>query len=253
MKAPSKKTIFCLLFSSILLLALSTPLLMYFSHDVAVLNTQWPHKVLEKDLSAHYLIKQTRPKMWIPLKEMSTFAKWSIILSEDWAFYQHEGIDVEQIKTAFSEMITDKRYRGASTITQQMVKNVFLSSERTLWRKIHEMILSYKVEKTMTKQKILEVYLNVIEFGPAIYGIGEASQHYFKKHPSGLTPKEGAFLAMLLPSPKRYYESYRKRKLTAFARSRIDSILSKLRMKKVITQERYDLEKQGRLAWEQYY
>lgn len=92
-----------------------------------------------------------------------------------------------------------------------MVKNVFLSSERTISRKIHELILTHKVEQVLTKDKILEVYLNCIEFGPNIYGIREASYHYFKKHPSALNPREAAFLAMLLPSPKGYYISFKRK------------------------------------------
>jgi monofunctional biosynthetic peptidoglycan transglycosylase len=181
---------------------------------------------------------------------MSKFARWSIILSEDWSFYDHQGVDVEQIKVALNEMVEDKKFRGASTITQQMVKNVFLSDERTLWRKIHEVILAYKVEKNLSKNKILEIYLNVIEFGPGIYGIKEAARHYFKKHPSEITPREGAFLAMLLPSPKRYYVSFRKKELTRFAKARVRAILEKMRMGKIITQDEYLAQSVSKLSWE---
>ena len=147
-------------------------------------------------------------------------------------------------------MVEVKRFRGASTITQQMVKNVFLSEDRTIWRKVHEIILAQKVERVLSKRKILETYLNVIEFGPGIFGIRNASYHYFKKHPSSLIPKEAAFLAMLLPSPRRYYISFKNRKLTKFASARIDAILIKMRMGKILTPEQYQVQKISRFSWE---
>lgn len=233
----------------VLLLFILVPGHMYFSHDVSQLNSLYPHLIRNK-MGVRVDLNQNKPKNWIELKKMSKFARWSIILSEDWSFYDHQGIDVEQIKVALNEMVEDKKFRGASTITQQMVKNVFLSDERTLWRKIHEVILAYKVEKNLSKNKILEVYLNVIEFGPGIYGIKEAARHYFKKHPSEITPREGAFLAMLLPSPKRYYVSFKRKVLTRFAKARVRAILEKMRMGKIITQDEYVAESVSKLSWE---
>jgi monofunctional biosynthetic peptidoglycan transglycosylase len=222
---------------------------MYFSHDVEKLNTSYPHlKIENKEVKIEF--KNSIPKNWIPLKKISKYARWAIIFSEDWSFYNHEGIDLEQIKVALNDMVEEKKFRGASTITQQMVKNVFLTDDRTLWRKIHEVILAQKVEKAISKERILESYLNVIEFGPGIYGIKQASRHYFKKHPSEITPREGAFLAMLLPSPKRYYLSFRRKELTRFARARVRSILEKMRMGKIITPEQYVLESQTKFNWE---
>lgn len=236
------------LYLSIFLLLLS-PLYMYFSHDVAELKSAYPHLVKDKE-SVSYELRKKKPKNWVRLKLISRYAKWAIILSEDWSFYHHEGIDIQQIKVALSEMVSDGRFRGASTITQQMVKNIFLTEDRTIWRKIHEMILAQKVERVLSKDKILEIYLNCIEFGPGIYGIRRASYHYFRKHPSALDPKEAAFLAMLLPSPKRYYVSYKKKKLTPFARKRIHAILEKMRMGKILSVDQVKLQKNKKLAWE---
>jgi monofunctional biosynthetic peptidoglycan transglycosylase len=148
-------------------------------------------------------------------------------------------------------MVKGDRFRGASTISQQMVKNVYLSESRTPWRKIHEIILTHKVEEALSKDRILEVYLNSIEFGPAIYGIKEASYHYFKKHPSELSPREGAFIAMLLPSPKKYYVSFKKKSLTKFAQGRIKAILRKMKMAKIISEERMQTELVTPFSWEQ--
>ena len=216
-------------------LILLSPLYMYFSHDVYELSSGYP---------------QSHKKDWVSLKQISKYGIWSIVLSEDWGFYQHEGIDLKQIKVALGEMVEGDRFRGASTITQQMVKNVYLTEDRTLWRKLHEIILAQKVEKVLHKNRILEIYLNVIEFGPEIIGIKKASYHYFKKHPSELNPREAAFLAMLLPSPKRYYISFKNRKLTPFAVERVNDILVKMRMGKILTPSEYLMWKSYKFKWE---
>lgn len=249
MKAHTKHRLLKILLTGAALLVLFSPLYMYFSHDVEALNRLYPHNIASAE-DPVYKLKQGRPKGWVRINEISKSAKGAIVISEDWAFYQHQGIDVNQLKTALQEILTFERFRGASTITQQMVKNVFLSSDRTISRKIHELILTHKVEQVLTKDKILEVYLNCIEFGPGIYGIREASYHYFKKHPSALTPRESAFLAMLLPSPKGYYVSFKNKKLTPFATKRIRVILSKMRMGKIIGPERFNTEVTRKFSWE---
>jgi monofunctional biosynthetic peptidoglycan transglycosylase len=222
---------------------------MYFSEDTEKLKSEYPH--LEMDnRDPYFVIKASRPLSWVNLGQISSFARGAIVLSEDWGFFEHNGIDVDQIKVAVQEMIEGHRFRGASTITQQMIKNLYLSNSRTILRKLHEIILAQKVERVLSKNKILEIYLNIIEFGPGIYGIKAACYHYFKKNPSSIDPREGAFLAMLLPSPKRYYLSYKKRKLTTFARKRINAILEKMRMGKVINSSQSREYKLSRLSWE---
>lgn len=250
MKAPQSKTIILSALYICIVAALLSPLFMYFSHDVEILKTHYPHIIEQKNADPHYEMKKNRPKYWVGLKEISKYAKWAIVISEDWGFFQHQGIDLNQVKAALNEMMEEQKFRGASTISQQMVKNIFLSQERTLLRKIHEIILTQKVERALTKNLILEVYLNSIEFGPGIYGIKEASAHYFKKSPRDLTAREGAFLAMLLPSPKRYYLSFRKKKLTPFARERVNGILAKMRMAKIISAEEYQQERAQVFSWE---
>lgn len=227
------------------------PVYMYYSHDVTVLKELYPHNIEKKEYFPVYQFRKGAPKQWTKLKHISTYAKWAIVLSEDWGFYQHTGIDLVQVKIALDEMFKNKRFRGASTITQQMVKNVFLSQDRTLWRKVHEIILAQKVEKTLSKDRILEAYLNCIEMGPGIFGINKASWHYFNKHPSALNAREAAFIAMLLPSPKRYYSSFKSKKLTKFASNRVNAILIKLRMAQVLSRENYELAKVTRYSWEQ--
>lgn len=227
-------------FTAVFLFLVFSPVYMYYSDDVSRLNTEWPHVVRPETPTdfADYELQPKAPAYWVRLSQISGYAKWAIILSEDWGFYEHHGVDFSELKKAVDESLRERRLvRGASTISQQVVKNVFLSSSRSLWRKVHEMILTHKMEKVVPKQRILEVYFNIVEFGPGIYGIRQASYHYFRKHPSALTPREGAFLAMLLPSPRRYYVSYRSRHLSAFARSRIRSVLTKLKWARIITDE----------------
>ncbi len=226
------------------------PLYMYFSQDVQKLKSHFPHRSMRPD-THRFAIMPGRPKGWVSFNQISPFARWAIILSEDWSFYQHDGVDVKQIKIALNDMIEEKKFRGASTITQQMVKNVYLSSDRTIWRKIHEMILSKKVENVLSKERILEIYLNVIEFGPGIYGIKKASNHYFQKSPNALNAREGAFLAMLLPGPKRFYISFRNKRLTSAARKRVQAILVKMRMGKVISPEQFEIQSVSKMNWEQ--
>lgn len=247
--APSLKTFISrFLYLSIFFLLL-TPLYMYFSHDVTELQKFYPHYKIAND-EVSYELRDERPKNWVKLKLISHYLKWAIILSEDWSFYHHGGIDIQQIKVALSEIFSEGRFRGASTITQQMVKNIFLTEDRTIWRKVHEMILAQKVERVLSKDKILEIYLNCIEFGPGIYGIHKASYHYFRKHPSALDPREAAFIAMLLPSPKKYYVSFRKKELTPFALKRINAILNKMRMGKVLSINQFEIQMSSKLAWE---
>ena len=237
----------------ILLIGLLSPLWMYYSHDVSRLNKEWPHVILpkEKGESADYEFKNKPPNYWVRLNQISSYAKWAVILSEDWGFYGHKGVDFDELKKAVDESMRERRMvRGASTISQQVVKNVFLSSNRSIIRKVHEIILTQKMEEQVSKQRILETYFNIVELGPNIYGIRQASYFYFRKHPSALNPREAAFIAMLLPSPKRYSMSFRNRQLTRFARSRIRAILLKLKWAKIINEEQRQMWNGARFSWE---
>lgn len=226
------------------------PFAVYFVYDVEKLRTHYPEFHLVKGEVDHYSFTKKKPNYWVNLQQISTFGKWAIVLSEDWAFYQHQGVDIEQLKIAINDSLTSGKVRGASTISQQMVKNIYLDHSRSFFRKIKELIITYKLEKFVNKQRILEIYLNSIEFGPGIWGIKNASFHYFNKHPSRINPREASFLAMMLPSPKRYYESFRKKKLTRFAEIRVKAILTKLKMGKIINEDEYYLNSVIRMNWE---
>ncbi|OPY13171.1 MAG: Penicillin-binding protein 1A [Syntrophus sp. PtaB.Bin138] len=149
-------------------------------------------------------------RYWTSSASIPPEMKWAVILAEDARFYKHEGIDVNAIKNAIRYDLEKKSFaRGASTITQQTAKNLFLSREKSLNRKIKEVILAYRMEEKLTKGRILELYLNVVELGPMVYGIGHGARYYFGKPASALTPRECAFLAAMLPGPRVAYNPYR--------------------------------------------
>jgi monofunctional biosynthetic peptidoglycan transglycosylase len=210
--------------------------------DVGELRTAYPHVIYnEKEKKSSIEIQKSKPASWTPLGAVSPLAVSAIVLSEDWAFYQHNGFDVDQIWDSFTTNLKKGKFaRGGSTITQQMVKNVYLTGEKSLGRKLQEAVLAVRVERHLGKKRILEIYLNVVEFGPGLYGIGPASRLYFQKPASELTAKEGAFLAMLLPSPKKYSVSFRKKALTPYARSTVRSILGKLAATGRISKEMFE-------------
>ena len=205
-------------------------LFQYESSRVATLKERYPAVHYRGQNEAPLItLEKTRPPGWVSLGGISRFAVDAIVVSEDWAFFQHKGYDPNQIREAIKEDWEDGRYaRGASTITQQVVRNVFLAKKKTLWRKAEELSLSVLLEKKTSKRRILEIYLNVAEWGEGVFGIRAASAYYFHKAPSGLTAKEGAFLAMLLPSPIRYGVSFRDRHLTDYAQDTVESILDKM-------------------------
>jgi len=174
-----------------------------------------------------------------------------MVVSEDWAFFEHNGADFLQIWRAFRDFATgSSRLRGASTITQQVAKNVFLSHERSVWRKVKEYFVGREIEEALSKNEILEIYLNIVEWGDGIVGIQQAAQRYFDKDASVLTPKEAAFLAYLLPSPVRYSRVFRDRELTRYSSKRISQVLLGMLQAHYITQEVYQIERRAKLSFE---
>lgn len=133
----------------------------------------------------------------------------AFISSEDVSFYSHSGIEIQALLGAFRKNLAAGRVAfGGSTITMQTAKNLFLSHERTFSRKVQELFLAWHLEKSLSKDRIMEIYLNIIEFGPGIYGIGHASRHFFDKDAQNLSLTEAAYLASTLPNPKLRYASF---------------------------------------------
>lgn len=158
----------------------------------------------------HPLVVGPKNRYWTSSGRIPSEMKWAVILAEDSNFYTHEGFDVKAIKNAIKYDLEKKSLkRGASTITQQTAKNLFLSREKSVTRKLKEIYLAYRMEQELTKGRIVELYLNVVELGPMVYGIGHGAQYYFGKPASSLTPRECAFLAAMLPGPRVAYNPYK--------------------------------------------
>ncbi|NVK48333.1 MAG: monofunctional biosynthetic peptidoglycan transglycosylase [Cyclobacteriaceae bacterium] len=143
-------------------------------------------------------------KNWVPAEEIAQVAFQAVYAAEDQNFLSHSGFDWEAMKTAWEENQKGRRVRGASTISQQTAKNVFLWPNRNYVRKVLEAYFTALIELIWGKERILEVYLNVIEMGPGIYGIEAASQKYFGKPAARLSKSEAALIAACLPNPRRW-------------------------------------------------
>lgn len=172
---------------------------------------------------------------YTPLASISPNMKNAVIASEDSAFWDHEGIDWTELKKSFETNIEKGRMaRGGSTITQQLAKNVYLSGDKSLLRKIREAVIAIRIERRYDKNLIVEKYLNVVEFDEGIYGVKQGAKHYFGVSPASLSIAQSAWLAFLLPNPKKYSASFHKNKLTPFAYRQMRTIIHRLwRFKKI--------------------
>lgn len=147
---------------------------------------------------------------WVPYARISNHLKRAIVAAEDGKFLDHEGFDWEAIQKAHEKNQRQKRtVVGGSTISQQLAKNLFLSGERSFWRKGQEAVITVMLESMMSKRRILEIYLNVIEWGDGVYGAEAAARHYFGVSAAQLGPHQAARLAAMVPSP-RYYDRNRQ-------------------------------------------
>lgn len=174
---------------------------------------------------------------WTPLAKIPEALQWAVIVAEDANFYTHDGIDVPAIEEALKYDLEKKRLaHGASTITQQLAKNLFLSRRKSLLRKVEEMVLARRLEKELSKGRILELYLNVVELGPLVYGVGEGARYLFHQPVAELNPAQCAFLAAILPGPRvAYNPALRPRKV----RRRAEHILRLLDGRGVLDAEGY--------------
>lgn len=209
----SAKIIFLILFFSIILDFSITTFRIYLLKFYNPTTTAFIQQDLEKCKSENDACSFQMD--WKPLKIISSSLQKAVLISEDDAFFEHEGIDTDAIQESIEINLKKKKIvRGGSTITQQLVKNLYLSSSKNPLRKIKEMLLALVMEKLLTKQRILEIYLNVIEWGNHVYGAEAASRFYFKKTASDLSVEECAYLAVIIPNPILYSKpGYSKRVL----------------------------------------
>ena len=177
---------------------------------------------------------------FIALRDVPQLFLRTLLLSEDAGFYGHHGIDLRELPTA---LLTDwsrgSAARGASTITQQLAKNLFLSREKQLGRKLQELVITFLLESALGKDRILEIYLNIIEWGPDLRGLRPAARSYFAREPRALTPAEMAFLVAIIPGPIKYQSSFAHGTPGPGLRLLIDQLLAKLRSVDAIGEEEY--------------
>ncbi|MGC9364235.1 MAG: transglycosylase domain-containing protein [Fidelibacterota bacterium] len=143
---------------------------------------------------------------WVGLRDVSRELLYTVVMAEDGEFFDHKGINYDMMINALGENIKQKKLVfGASTISQQVVKNLYVGDSKRLIRKLKEIVATRRMEKYFSKNEILELYLNVAEFGPDIYGVNAAAQYYYSKNPAEMNAAEAAFMALMLPSPRRYH------------------------------------------------
>jgi hypothetical protein len=182
-------------------------ILKYGQANLAKLNSEFTYRAIENGIPQRPIIVGITNPLFTPIEQISPYLQKCVLTSEDPSFFSHRGFINEAFKQSILKNIRTKKFsRGASTISMQLVKNVFLTREKTLSRKLEEILLVYILEnnRIASKERMLEVYFNVIEWGPNIYGIAEASQFYFNKKPSDLNLKECLFLAAIVPKPKKF-------------------------------------------------
>jgi hypothetical protein len=177
---------------------------------------------------------------FVPIAAVPPLFLDALLLSEDAGFYGHPGVDLAEIRAAWAENAQRGTARGGSTITQQLVKNLFLSREKSYGRKMEEAALALLVDAALPKRRILEIYVNVIEWGPGLYGLGPAARHYFGKAPAALTPKEIAFLVCLIPSPVRYHQAHTAGRAGPGMEQLMANLLAKLRSTGALGDEDYE-------------
>ncbi len=162
---------------------------------------------------------------WVSLSNISKHVRKAVLIAEDARFYNHAGIDWHEVGKSFeTNWEQGKIVRGGSTITQQLAKNLYLSTSRDPVRKFKELMIAWMLEATLSKKRILELYLNIIEWGRGIFGIESAAQRYFHKSSSQLTKEQAARLAAVIPSPLRYKPT----ELTPFLEKKKEVILQRM-------------------------
>jgi hypothetical protein len=184
------------------------------------------HRAIEPDETVFQMRTGPGTANWVAFADISPFMPAAVISHEDGAFYDHGGFAPWAIRDALVRNLQEGRYVvGASTISMQLAKNLYLQREKTIARKVQEVVLTWWLENALNKDEILELYLTVIEYGPSVYGLRHAAAYYFGREPIELSPAESAFLACMLPSPKNYHVSYERGALSRSMKSRMRRLL----------------------------
>lgn len=209
----------------------------YGEANLNKLNGEFIYRAVIKGVPQRPILVGAANPNYTPLNQISPYLRKSVLTTEDPSFFSHRGFINEAFKQSIVKNIRTKKFaRGGSTISMQLIKNAFLTREKTLSRKLEEILLVYIMEnnRIVSKERMLEVYFNIIEWGPNVYGIGEAATFYFEKSPSELTLNECLYLANIIPSPKKFmYQFNSEGNLKSFALNR-DRLLKNIMMRRGI-------------------
>lgn len=213
----------------------------YGEADLAKLNSVFTYRAIENGERQRPVIVGPQNPNFTPIENISPYLQKAVLTNEDPSFFRHKGFITEAFRQSIIKNIKTKKFaRGASTISMQLVKNVFLTREKTLSRKLEEILLVYILEnnRIASKERMLEVYFNVIEWGPNVYGIGEAASYYFQKQPSMLTLDECLFLASIVPRPKKFMWQFNNYgNLKPYAERHNDFIMNLMLRRGLLTSE----------------
>jgi len=209
----------------------------YGEANLNKLNGEFVYRAIINNVPQRPILVGAENPNYTPLNQISPYLQKCVLTSEDPSFFSHRGFINEAFKQSILKNIRTKKFsRGASTISMQLIKNVFLTREKTVSRKLEEILLVYILEnnRIASKERMLEVYFNIIEWGPNVYGIGEASQFYFQKKPADLTLKECLYLATIIPKPRKFMWQFdNEGKLKSFANQQ-QKFLSNLMLRRGI-------------------
>jgi monofunctional biosynthetic peptidoglycan transglycosylase len=239
-----KKIILCIFIGVPAALAVGMLLIYISLPDVGDLETNNPRSsalMLQrfreaKQSQRHLVIRH----QWVPFNRIPKLLKDTIRVTEDAAFYQHQGLDLNELKAAIKKNWQKGKYvRGASTISQQLAKNLYLTTDKSILRKIKEFFITRRLEKRLSKNRIFDLYLNVIEFGPGIFGVQAAAQHFFAKDVSQLDIEEMVRLTAVIPKPLKETPT----RNSSWIKWKAGWILDTLRRYKYIDQNEYQTVK----------
>ncbi len=207
-------------------------------------GSEFVHQAVTHDGQTREVVIGPTNPAFTPLDQVPPVLVSAVLLSEDSMFLTHQGFDFAELKNNLLARDRDEKgqvLRGASTISQQLAKNLFLSREKTYARKAKEALITLALEASLPKQRLLEMYLNLIEWGPGLNGIGEAARHYFDKPPSALNVREAVFLATIIPNPIKYHVYCARGALTETWEKRVSDLLYKMHGAGMLTDEELQL------------
>jgi hypothetical protein len=220
--------------------------------NLQLLNQDFYHRIeVPSGKVVERLVGPSSPA-WVPLDHVPKHLIDALLTSEDAQFFTHRGFSLSAMKRSLKvNLERGGFYQGASTLSQQLAKNLFLPSEKTIVRKIQEAFITWQMERYFTKEKILELYLNVVEWGPDCYGLKEAAIHYFGKTPEELNPLESAYLVTILPNPSLYHKFFEDKKCPPKFERRVKSLLLEMKKRGLLRQDEADFYLQQKIVFSQ--